>query len=41
MRVTVDTSILIRAVMRNDQKQATAAARLLIEKQGQAARLLV
>jgi predicted nucleic-acid-binding protein len=29
MRVTVDTNILIRAVMRDDQTQATAAARLL------------
>jgi predicted nucleic-acid-binding protein len=31
MRVTVDTNILIRAVMRDDPKQATAAARLLKE----------
>jgi predicted nucleic acid-binding protein len=29
MRVTVDTNILIRAVMRDDAKQATAAAKLL------------
>ncbi|WP_428533835.1 type II toxin-antitoxin system VapC family toxin [Rhodopila sp.] len=29
MRVTVDTNILIRAVMRDDAKQAMAAARLL------------
>ena len=29
MRVTVDTNILIRAVMRDDQTQATAAAKLL------------
>ena len=29
MRITVDTNILIRAVMRDDIKQAAAAARLL------------
>jgi predicted nucleic-acid-binding protein len=29
MRITVDTNILIRAVVRDDAKQATAAARLL------------
>jgi predicted nucleic-acid-binding protein len=29
MRITVDTNILIRAVMRDDAKQAAAAARLL------------
>ena len=29
MRITVDTNILIRAVMRDDMKQATAATRLL------------
>jgi len=29
MRITVDTNILIRAVMRDDRKQAAAAARLL------------
>jgi predicted nucleic-acid-binding protein len=29
MRITVDTNILIRAVTRDDKKQATAAARLL------------
>ncbi len=29
MRITVDTNILIRAVMRDDAKQAMAAARLL------------
>ena len=29
MRITVDTNILIRAVMRDDMKQAAAAARLL------------
>jgi predicted nucleic-acid-binding protein len=31
MRITVDTNILIRAVVRDDVKQATAAARLLKE----------
>ena len=29
MRITVDTNILIRAVMRDDRKQGAAAARLL------------
>ena len=29
MRITADTNILVRAVMRDDRKQATAAARLL------------
>jgi predicted nucleic-acid-binding protein len=31
MRITVDTNVLVRAVMRDDAKQATAAARLLRE----------
>lgn len=31
MKVTVDTNILTRAVMRDDVKQAEAAARLLME----------
>jgi predicted nucleic-acid-binding protein len=31
MRITVDTNILIRAVMRDDRTQAAAAARLLTE----------
>jgi predicted nucleic-acid-binding protein len=29
MRITVDTNVLVRAVMRDDKKQAAAAARLL------------
>ncbi len=29
MRITVDTNVLIRAVVRDDEKQARAAARLL------------
>jgi predicted nucleic-acid-binding protein len=29
MRITVDTNVLVRAVMRDDEKQAAAAARLL------------
>nr|WP_294543093.1 type II toxin-antitoxin system VapC family toxin [uncultured Rhodopila sp.] len=31
MKITVDTNILIRAVMRDDRTQAAAAARLLTE----------
>ena len=31
MRITVDTNILVRAVMRDDRKQATAASKLLRE----------
>ena len=31
MRITVDTNILVRAMMRDDMKQATAATKLLKE----------